>query len=392
MAIQNSTCSVVKDVTEFYAKIDEENKSTVAEGKETQDALENAPIGITLIYGTGAGNSNGNNAGNIGHNNMRRSDVCRRKRGLVKVPALPLATQLVYHTAHGENANLSSDNRTVISLALLQAVLPSMVIFIEDSRTARERSQLEIVETLFGFVLTFLFFNTALMFIDVGRIDYQRRANIIRAVGSLIKFDSLIAQQCGMDIFIDLAWPVNVSAWLEFRRLLITMGSQFRPRIALYTSYITVFLIGLMLWVLISIFAIGEVTTLAVATVGGFLLSLGYFLGRSIWYGSATNEQFGYQARSLSRIQLRLRELRTSVIMKHAATHRISLKEKMIEARLMQADSLMDAATHLLDMDSKLEPITILGIPASKELYTTTATLVLSAIGGILVEYYFNSQ
>jgi len=36
MAIQNSTCSVVKDVTEFYAKIDEENKSTVAEGKETQ--------------------------------------------------------------------------------------------------------------------------------------------------------------------------------------------------------------------------------------------------------------------------------------------------------------------------------------------------------------------
>mmetsp|Transcript_5961 Transcript_5961/g.9257 ORF Transcript_5961/g.9257 Transcript_5961/m.9257 type:complete len:390 (-) Transcript_5961:195-1364(-) len=311
-----------------------------------------------------------------------RGECC----GMVKVPVLPIANRLVVYSLKGTNKGL---NRNIIhSLALLQAAIPIVVGAATDTDFG-SRTSSTIVQLLCGWMLTAFYFDTALVFIDVGRIDYQRRANVIQAAGALIDNDTpLYIDRCPLDIFVDMAWPQNVIAWIEFRRLLLNLGSQFKTRITIYTSYVTIFLLGLVLYVLIGLLLEGEFSAVTVATVAGFLVSIGYVLGRSIWYGSATNEQFALQARSLARIQLKLRLLRSKKY-KHQYH---SKKKQIIDKRLQGADSLMEAVTTLLDLDSQLEPVKILGVQASKELYTTTATLSLGAVTGILVEYYFNQQ
>jgi len=269
--------------------------------------------------------------------------------GMVKVPVLPIANRLVVYSLKGTNKGL---NRNVVhTLALLQAAIPIVVGAATDTDFG-SRTSITIVQLLCGWILTAFYFDTALVFIDVGRIDYQRRANVIQAAGALIDNDTpSYVNRCPLDIFVDMAWPQNVIAWIEFRRLLLNLGSQFKTRITIYTSYVTIFLLGLVLYVLIGLLFEGEFSAVTVATVAGFLVSIGYVLGRSIWYGSATNEQFALQARSLARIQLKLRLLRSKKY-KHSYH---SKKKHIIDKRLQVADSLMEAVTTLLNLDSQLE-------------------------------------
>mmetsp|Transcript_7972 Transcript_7972/g.12804 ORF Transcript_7972/g.12804 Transcript_7972/m.12804 type:complete len:122 (-) Transcript_7972:189-554(-) len=119
------------------------------------------------------------------------------------------------------------------------------------------------------------------------------------------------------------------------------------------------------------------------------LICVGFLLMSSIWYASATNEQFQYQSRSLARIQLRLRELRAEARSSKCYSH---IKRRHIDDRLKRADRLMESAVVLLNYDSKLEPVKILGFDASKELYTTLATIVVGTVFTVLLEFYINQH
>jgi len=125
-----------------------------------------------------------------------------------------------------------------------------------------------------------------------------------------------------------------------------------------------------------------------VGTNASLLLFFGSILASTIWYGSATNEQFELQARSLSRIQFSLRELRAQ----NRASLRSSRRKQAIDERLRAADELMELAVRLLEHDSQLEPITILGWRASKEMYTTIAFASLGGVLGIMLEFYINAN
>uniref|UniRef100_A0A7S3YJC0 Uncharacterized protein n=1 Tax=Lotharella globosa TaxID=91324 RepID=A0A7S3YJC0_9EUKA len=70
-------------------------------------------------------------------------------------------------------------------------------------------------------------------------------------LGACAKHARFAIDKCGTPLFVDLAWPENVSAWLQYRWLLLNMGSQFRNRIILYTGCITAFLLGLCLYMIV---------------------------------------------------------------------------------------------------------------------------------------------
>mmetsp|Transcript_7971 Transcript_7971/g.12802 ORF Transcript_7971/g.12802 Transcript_7971/m.12802 type:complete len:264 (-) Transcript_7971:189-980(-) len=250
-------------------------------------------------------------------------------------------------------------------------------------------SALTLIQVCFGWFLTCMYFYVALMFIDVGRHDNIRRARIVQAAGALIDVDSpLFFPKWYATLFVDLAWPQNISAWVKLRWLLLNIGGQFRTRITIYSSYVTIFLLALVLYVIAAIFieTLNEVTFVTVAFM---LICVGFLLMSSIWYASATNEQFQYQSRSLARIQLRLRELRAEARSSKCYSH---IKRRHIDDRLKRADRLMESAVVLLNYDSKLEPVKILGFDASKELYTTLATIVVGTVFTVLLEFYINQH
>ncbi|GAB5356644.1 hypothetical protein AAMO2058_000307200 [Amorphochlora amoebiformis] len=303
--------------------------------------------------------------------------------GLVKVHALPIATRMMYLSTEKDEASIY--RRWIWTT--LQGLIPIVTTAIWND--SFKQNNLAIGEAIVGFLMTGFFFNVALVFLDVGRIDYQRRAYLIQSAGALINYEQPFSDECGAELFVDLAWPKNVSSWLDYRRLLLNAGSQYRTRMTLYTSYVTAFLIGLIIYALAGVLT-NTLSVVTVSTVAGFLLFTGYVLSLSIWYGSATNEQFTFQARSLSRIQFKLRELMAN--QEGALRAYSARRKKLIETRLERADDMIEAATRLLSHDAQLEPVTILGFQASKELFTTSATVIIGAVVAVLIEYYFNQQ
>ncbi|GAB5356212.1 hypothetical protein AAMO2058_000271300 [Amorphochlora amoebiformis] len=365
--IKHAKCAKLQEIANFY----EAKAPTVAEGKSStaQDEKKDGIPDKKLEHD-----------GDMWKGN---SDT----KGLIRVPVLPIANRLIAFTLE----NTCSYENLIPIPALIQAMLP-IIITLADGRSFGDNSSYSVAAVVMAAITVFIYFSVALTFLDTGRVDNQRRARVIQAVGALIDYEAPLRHKnsmCGMTMFIDLAWPQNVSTWMRFRWLLLNLGGQYRARITLYTSYVSVLTLGLIMYALIGFF-LGTVNIVTVCTVAWSLLCLGYFLGSSIWYGSATNEQFTTQARSISRIQLKLREIRADYQKSHK--FKSSLRRQKIDCRLKRADMLLETALLLLDHDSKLEPVTILGFEASKELYTTMATLVGGAVGAILVEVYFNAS
>eukprot|EP00471_Norrisiella_sphaerica_P003785 CAMPEP_0184491580 /NCGR_PEP_ID=MMETSP0113_2-20130426/20776_1 /TAXON_ID=91329 /ORGANISM="Norrisiella sphaerica, Strain BC52" /LENGTH=695 /DNA_ID=CAMNT_0026875999 /DNA_START=46 /DNA_END=2133 /DNA_ORIENTATION=- len=321
-----------------------------------------------------------------GHDAEKTSAGKPLKNGLYKIPIAPLANKIFCRALQGYNKTIH--DIVIIIIALIQSMIPLIVSLAWHGRI-HNGSMMSSGQVLIGWFISWTYFYVALMFIDVGRHDNIRRARLIQAVGSLIDIDSPLSfEKCGVSIFVDLAWPHNVSSWIKLRWLLLNIGSQYRTRIAIYSSYVALVTLGLVLYVIGAIFTetLNEVTFVTVAFM---LVCVGYMLGSSIWYGSATNEQYEYQSRALARIQLRLREVRAQ---SRTGNRHDFVKRRLVDQRLKRADRLMESAIILLDHDSRLEPVKILGFHASKELYTTLATIIAGTVFTVLLEFYLNQQ
>eukprot|EP00466_Bigelowiella_natans_P002909 jgi/Bigna1/86568/estExt_fgenesh1_pg.C_110234 len=307
---------------------------------------------------------------------------------MVKVAMLPIATKTVSFSMQRE-LTYTQERWVLRACALVQGLIPICLQWIKNELDGtRSRSVASFTQVGIGFFMTVFFFYVALLFVDVGRLDYQRRAKVIRAAGALIDCETPFdAEKIGSYLFVDLAWPKNVAVWLNFRWLLLNLGSQFRNRIRLYTGLVSAFLIGLLMYMIIGIF-LDNISEIVIGTTAGFLLFVGSSLARSIWYGSETNEQYGRQARRVTNIQFSLRELKAEI----RQSSRSAFKKKIIDERLSAADDLMALAVKMLEHDSRLEPITVLGFRASKEMYTTIAFASVGAVLGIMLEFYINAN
>eukprot|EP00466_Bigelowiella_natans_P011230 jgi/Bigna1/72069/fgenesh1_pg.18_\ len=407
--IANVHCDLMKEILDFYRNLDldgndmekEEKKSLSLPTPSTskRNRNENTSLSPYLMREVQQQPAHNMKETQDNHNLQYGKTIVRGECcGMVKVPVLPIANRLVVYSLKGTNKGL---NRNIIhSLALLQgleylftllstvhdlfganaAAIPIVVGAATDTDFG-SRTSSTIVQLLCGWMLTAFYFDTALVFIDVGRIDYQRRANVIQAAGD--NDTPLYIDRCPLDIFVDMAWPQVFKTILAHIQIITTLMAECycldripeatsESRVAVqdkdYDIHIGLFFTFLLVRrkflfnfrvtfnfvsksVLPGLLLEGEFSAVTVATVAGFLVSIGYVLGRSIWYGSATNEQFALQARSLARIQLKLRLLRSKKY-KHQYH---SKKKQIIDKRLQGADSLMEAVTTLLDLDSQLE-------------------------------------
>lgn len=323
--------------------------------------------------------------------------------GMVRVPALPLASHIVTVCVLGSKP----ENQKMVSRGTSLFVTGLPIIIAAATGTGFGAGDfISIVQIVIGSAVALLFFNVAILFTNVGSVDGERRAALMKMVGRLIDTENAVrsagnpsldsedsaisryaASSPALDcVFVDLSWPENVKSWLDFRWLLFNFGSQYRTRLTLYSSYVAALLIFLVGMCLYGVYD-GNVDMIAVGYAAGFLFAFGYFLAETVYYGSEVNDEYEKQSRLLARTQLQLRELRAA-----ACGRRETRVEKEVDTRLERADDIIISAMTLLDFDNRLEPITIMGVRASVELYTYLGTLVAGAIATVLVELYFNSK
>uniref|UniRef100_A0A7S4DZN0 Uncharacterized protein n=1 Tax=Lotharella globosa TaxID=91324 RepID=A0A7S4DZN0_9EUKA len=301
---------------------------------------------------------------------------------LVRVPILPIANLVMSMTPPRP---LSSE-LTVFALAIAQAGVPLLVAHFTGDWDALGHGGMAKGILILSSFLTCFFFMVAITFVDTARVDYQRRARVAEAVGRLIDIDNKDLSEASM--FIDLAWSKNVGAWLNLRGLLLHVGSQYRARITIYSGFVMAGTMCLVLFVLVTAF-VSNINMVRVSSVTLCLLSTGSFLAGSIWYGSATNDQYEWQARSLGRVIFKLREIRADMYDGcDGPNGKWCAKKRRYEERLKRADDVVTAAMQLLQHDLQVEPVRILGLRATKELYTSFATVLLGAAGTFFSNYY----
>jgi len=177
-----------------------------------------------------------------------RVDERRNLSGLVKIKAIPIATRIVALSL--TDYSTTWHECVIWAISIAQACIP-VIMSLGWRGAVGNNSALTLIQVCFGWFLTCMYFYVALMFIDVGRHDNIRRARIVQAAGALIDVDSpLFFPKWYATLFVDLAWPQNISAWVKLRWLLLNIGGQFRTRITIYSSYVTIFLLALVLYVI----------------------------------------------------------------------------------------------------------------------------------------------
>jgi len=233
--IANVHCDLMKEILDFYRNLDldgndmekEEKKSLSLPTPSTskRNRNENTSLSPYLMREVQQQPAHNMKETQDNHNLQYGKTIVRGECcGMVKVPVLPIANRLVVYSLKGTNKGL---NRNIIhSLALLQAAIPIVVGAATDTDFG-SRTSSTIVQLLCGWMLTAFYFDTALVFIDVGRIDYQRRANVIQAAGALIDNDTpLYIDRCPLDIFVDMAWPQVFKTILAHIQIITTLMAE----------------------------------------------------------------------------------------------------------------------------------------------------------------------
>jgi len=242
--------------------------------------------------------------------------------------------------------------------------------------------------------VTVTMFGVLHFFLQVAIAAYFRRFALLYTLGRMVDPSDQKSINCPelRRQFIDLTIPHNISAWVAMREVLVDLGFMYRERITMYTSYVVLLAIGLTLDLIYHLlFAAADVGVLATVIITFNTLSILFPVALMILYGTRANIQFDVHLAILVRMQLHLREMICDMdIAKYRfLRHRHQFAE-LNEKRLQASNSLIDAATKVLEQEKILNPITLLGFPASVRMVQGLASIIAGAAvaGGRL----FSSQ
>lgn len=184
---------------------------------------------------------------------------------------------------------------------------------------------------------------------------------------------------------VDLSIPENAFLWYKVRLVARQTGSRFSLRLQIYVTIMLLIILAMNVIFLFRFIAVGAAesvsdfqSVLLVAEVAYMDLSVATFVILMILYGSMANSESYKQSELLIKALIRLEEL-IRVEKTDSST-----REEM-QASLQALRSVNDA----VQIDDKMEPIKIFGIPASPLIFrgfaTGIATMLAAIIGRMMV-------
>jgi len=244
----------------------------------------------------------------------------------------------------------------------------------------------DIALTCSTFLLTFLFYGALLAFVSVGIADYYRRYVLLSVIGQMIDPSPDVSEAYKTSIpnmkrpqFIDLSIPHNIPAWFAFRQVLTDLGYQYRERVSLYSTYVVLLALGLTAGLVYQL-AVGAVLDpIVITAITWNALSILLPICSMTYNGTRTNEQFDVHIALLMRIRLSIREIVSDEIKDYRVKKKTS-KLTSTEKQLQSCDLLLGSSLEILTMEKLLNPIKILGFPASFQLVQGIGSLAAGAL------------
>jgi len=231
------------------------------------------------------------------------------------------------------------------------------------------------------FFLTFTFYGVMLLFISVGIADYYRRFILLEVLGRMIdpcpnvKTNDL-PKSMRRPQFIDLTIPHNITSWFALRQVIIDLGFQYRERITGYTSYSLLLALGLTGTLLYQVIIGHLISVMYIVLITFQTVCILFPIAIMTLNGAAANAQFDHHIALLMRIRFTVRELLAPDIKDYRIKHINPYRGRSTEKQLQSCDSLLGSVLEILNLEKTLNPIRILGLPAS---YT-----VVRGIGSVL--------
>eukprot|EP00753_Platysulcus_tardus_P012310 PLAT3353.7.p1 GENE.PLAT3353.7~~PLAT3353.7.p1 ORF type:complete len:689 (-),score=282.13 PLAT3353.7:583-2649(-) len=216
-------------------------------------------------------------------------------------------------------------------------------------------------------------------FLATGAADYRRRylglhflsLVLSRTAADKVRDDDDDDEDAAVSLGIKLRLDDvhNVRGWLVTRDLLRHIGERFFKRIQLYTSYGLMIGLGIIagiIWILTSDYdtllrVLPQVTSLSIDMLGIF-----YFVGSMISYGSKANAQADIHRGLLVKQRLEVR-------------HRMHDASASEAARLQHVYRLLGDARDAVELEDRVQPITLLGFRASHALVKAALVALGSA-------------
>jgi len=263
-----------------------------------------------------------------------------------------------------------------------QALLPSIVRVSQGDNFFGSYYGGNIFMTIACIIQVIFFYGVLNIFLMVGVADYYRRFILLEVMGKMI--DTSGTNSCSTvsaPEFVDLTIPHNVTAWFSLRQIFVHFGGQYRQRIQLYTSY-SLFLcaafFGLLIYGLIvnkGTKTLALLTIISITHISFVTLS---FIARMMLNGTRANKQFDVHSAILNRTQFIVRELIGADAEKLAHDQvRSQVGSQLMRGdrrSLESCDLLISSVLAILALEKSLNPIRLLGIPASTTMVQTLAT------------------
>jgi len=233
--------------------------------------------------------------------------------------------------------------------------------------------------------MTFFFCGILYFFIVIGIADYYRRFTLLAVLGRMID-PSPSTTVIGLPLsmrrpqFIDLTIPHNVTSWFALRQVLVDLGFQYRERITLYTSYVLLLALGLTGTLLYQIAVGGTLSIMYVTVITFNVVCILMALVLITLNGTSANEQFDIHVALLMRIRFTIREFLASDIKDYRVKHSNTLRGQSTEKQLQSCDNLIGSILEILVVEKAINPIRILGLPASYAMVRGIGSVAAGAI------------
>jgi len=270
-------------------------------------------------------------------------------------------------------------------LGLLQALIPIFVRVGQHETWCGSYTFLDIYLTLSSLYLTFFFSGILYLFIQVGIADYYRRFILLAVLGRMID-PSPTSLVVGLPTsmrrpqFIDLTVPHNIASWFALRQVLVDLGFQYRERVTLYTSYVLLLALGLTGTLLYQIAVGGRLSVMYTTVITYNAICILIPICLMTLNGTSANEQFDVHVALLMRIRFTIREFMASDIKDYRLKHSNALRGEGNEKQLQSCDSLIGSILEILEAEKTLNPIRILGLPASYAMVRGIGSVAAGAI------------
>eukprot|EP00455_Lapot_gusevi_P005387 TRINITY_DN12292_c0_g1_i4.p1 TRINITY_DN12292_c0_g1~~TRINITY_DN12292_c0_g1_i4.p1 ORF type:complete len:203 (-),score=29.80 TRINITY_DN12292_c0_g1_i4:283-840(-) len=171
----------------------------------------------------------------------------------------------------------------------------------------------------------------------------------------------------------------NIVSWAIIRAVAQNFGLQFRSRISLYTSSSFLIVLVLLVALIVELFSSKpSVTTISYAFINSVMICT--LLAIMLYRGTQANDEFIRHKSIITRIQTAIRERLSVRFHGSEAKHAIESLNSIEYLRLQQCDLMLDSVLKTLEIDSELNPVTLLGIRASRQLAGSVLTVMGSAI------------